>query len=1103
MDEEAFYSQVDDSSEYHTVSIMCVPIYSTVHLARIAPHDSEKHTSRDHNKTTALSVVGILELINKRPTHSLTSNNNDNNNKNEFVAFTASDCIKACCMVNASDYTSTIKQMFDPDISFANSLNAAVEDALRLDVPWIRVMSKLVPIQRMLKSMRLDVVKKQDMRDPAYEPGYHYDRWGLTNRMAENCLDMNLSSFNNPGKIVRFLDSSSLASVNTRAANGDTPLMKAIICRRDDLIQELLSSGADPYFTNSHGNTALHLAAIACNINVLHLLITAVGDPFALNKAGHTARSLCESTLKMALHADGHDQIHPHAVAYLRDVGENRSVEEAGMLSIDRLQILLSEKNLKSVTFSDPQIAQQLVDLLHTHKNALLCRRMLLAAEAVWLRVLGRGFTNDFKSTDDMEMPSQDSPLPLTPINVVHRVVTGSGSWSNPAVFVSWDINELNMAGAAEAFEITTSPALQKQPVVVIKRKDASGVARAHRVQREYGLRLTGLQDGVKYRFKVTAVNSAGCGPESSWSCEMKRRSVKEGNVSAALLNHQDSPWSQKQKCMYWEGLLSLTELEARIKQRNQSTTLEQSTNHHHSQHDTSRHELFELYLARGAKLRHLVSLREKSSKEFELRLSGQTLSYWSSRKFASCDDIDIETQRRAVNSANSTNMKPMIPLNLLEVGYLGLETCKFHVSCTTDRTRTQHDLAQLQCTPVKVPRGNAGFSFMWSYDGIHPAKIRKSKSYPHLQIRISAFTLDATALSPTFKEIAKDHSFSFPIISSRVVITRGRIDFGNAVLTVLCPPEVFSLAKVNYYISIPQGAFQVGTADPRSPWFDSPEVVRCVQTNDSQVLWNRCDTCPIASRKMIWREIQLSHASVNCSAKRYGKVELMGIRPIIQTHTPPKKLHPYVDSTKVQNEIAKNSETCEMCTQHSSANTLFSKKTVEGSNNQCWHAARERCEVCGHEWTEEDAQNQPDDLLKLKEEEKNFLLNPSLSSKHFFLGGKSGCQWLRFSPHMLDLSPDNNKRDPTVWTEDMILQSVLLFFSSDASGPFLLQENEAESDNGTWTSLRTANQKKTRTIQEIPVFPDIHYTKIPVTKSQNSLTPQTNVIRQQILEMF
>ena len=103
----------------------------------------------------------------------------------------------------------------------------------------------------------------------------------------------------------------------------------------------------------------------------------------------------------------------------------------------------------------------------------------------------------------------------------------------------------------------------------------------------------------------------------------------------------------------------------------------------------------------------------------------------------------------------------------------------------------------------------------------------------------------------------------------------------------------------------------------------------------------------------------------------------------------------------------------------------------------------------------------------------------------------------------MLDLSPDNNKRDPTVWTEDMILQSVLLFFSSDASGPFLLQENEAESDNGTWTSLRTANQKKTRTIQEIPVFPDIHYTKIPVTKSQNSLTPQTNVIRQQILEMF
>ena len=56
------------------------------------------------------------------------------------------------------------------------------------------------------------------------------------------------------------------------------------------------------------------------------------------------------------------------------------------MLAIDRLQTLLSESNLKTCMFPNPQVGRELVDLMHTLRDALSCRKMLLAAEAVWLR---------------------------------------------------------------------------------------------------------------------------------------------------------------------------------------------------------------------------------------------------------------------------------------------------------------------------------------------------------------------------------------------------------------------------------------------------------------------------------------------------------------------------------------------------------------------------------------------------------------------------------------------------------------------------------------------------------------------------------------------
>ena len=106
--------------------------------------------------------------------------------------------------------------------------------------------------------MRLDVNQVEALHDPCYESGYHFDRSRLTHRMLENSLgaDFDNVSFNSC-KSFRLLQSSALSCLNTRASNGDSPLMKAVICQRDDLVQMLLKSGANPYFVNSRGNTAL------------------------------------------------------------------------------------------------------------------------------------------------------------------------------------------------------------------------------------------------------------------------------------------------------------------------------------------------------------------------------------------------------------------------------------------------------------------------------------------------------------------------------------------------------------------------------------------------------------------------------------------------------------------------------------------------------------------------------------------------------------------------------------------------------------------------------------------------------------------------------
>ena len=1127
-DEPAFYNKVDDASEYQTVSLMCVPIYSTAHILEVAPNDPNLHTAASHTSngsTSSLNIVGIVQLINKIS----TVKSRDSTAKNNFVAFTEQDCIRACAMLNCS--TRTVQTMFGlGDLAHASSLNSAVEDALRLDVPWARIIRRLTPIQKVLKSLRLDVVKLEALHDPCYEPGYHFDRSCLTHRMLENTLDADFNSVSNSGKSFRLLQSSAVSCLNTRAANGDSPLMKAVTCQRNDLVQEFLKSGANPYFANSRGNTALHLAASSNNCTVLHLLVAAVCDPFAINEAGHTPRFLCELAIKkvLCLHDDTtkqHNHLHKHAVQYLCDQNHRKNRnhrnhqnhqtkkhrEAIHMLAIDRMQALSSEEKITSNMFPHRNTSRELIDLCKLLKDHFACRRMLLAAEAVWLRVLNRGHTNEWHNTNG----TADVPLPPLPLNVIHSENEPQGEWDDHSIFVGWDmVHSIYGVPPTLSFEITASPTLETVTLVV-ETAEARKVAGAHNMQREFGILVQDLQLGTPYTFKIVAVNTCGCSPESSWSLPMNNTQQNDLN-SAVEFHPEDSVHTQHLKSLYWEGVAPLKTVKPQILEQPRALSKIEKDKHasHHYLQWEKQEVLMLSCVRRGNRLRHLRSLRKRSKKESDLRTSGKILSLWVHRNFASCDDVESAIYHRVVQNSVPVGVKPSLTLGVMQAGYTGLDICKFHVQCIRDTAAgatTSEGLHPPDTPPpLHIARGNPGVSFVFSYDGTRSAKIRKSTLQSTVSITIAAFALNAQDLPVKFHKVALEHRFSFPIQSTSVVVTRGRLEFGNGVVNVLCPPEIFNLSNINYYIHIPQGAFQVGLADPRSPWCDSPEIRRCVRTSNSQILWDRCGHCPVAARKVVWRALQLAEASINHTVVPHSKPTKLetGKRPILQTHTPPIILRRPKESLK---DIKNNSalDICHMCQNHVEPNTYFAMKTTKTGDTQCWHPRHERCEVCGHEWVDNVGPLEADVLKQLREDEAEFLINPSLTSEHFFYNVEVA-QKLRFSPHMLhELSTRTSENlattDPDRWTEDTIVQSIL-YFSNKNIGPILAREEECtfgNNDNQNYKKNLGFDDKIAKTDQfSFDTLASIDATSTK-THATHVMAPQTNALRSQILEMF
>jgi ankyrin repeat protein len=95
--------------------------------------------------------------------------------------------------------------------------------------------------------------------------------------------------------IVKLIESTPEAINEKYEGFGETLLHYAARYGRIDIVEYLISKGADPNATDGARNTPLHDAVGSGNIQIIKLLLDSGADKYATKQTGHTAAELADS----------------------------------------------------------------------------------------------------------------------------------------------------------------------------------------------------------------------------------------------------------------------------------------------------------------------------------------------------------------------------------------------------------------------------------------------------------------------------------------------------------------------------------------------------------------------------------------------------------------------------------------------------------------------------------------------------------------------------------------------------------------------------------------------------------------------------------------
>ena len=158
------------------------------------------------------------------------------------------------------------------------------------------------------------------------------------------------------------------ADVNRRDANGQTPLMIAVVHEKEDIVKFLIQAGVDVNTANADGQTALMIGAHRGCVDIVQTLLNAGADVNKSDKKGHTA--LVEAA------KEGHEAVADILINSGADVnvvcGTTCSID-CSAVHINALFSLATKCNVKGV-----HLLLKLGAHVNTYKSRLLPLKILI-----------------------------------------------------------------------------------------------------------------------------------------------------------------------------------------------------------------------------------------------------------------------------------------------------------------------------------------------------------------------------------------------------------------------------------------------------------------------------------------------------------------------------------------------------------------------------------------------------------------------------------------------------------------------------------------------------------------------------------------------------